>query len=100
MKHLKEYIVESDASKKEFFAETFLKSFENSSLLKEAIIRMFDNLDMDVIRSVSDYILKIDAKNYTDMMPSDDYFIGYSHRQEIIDTISEYILKFIVNAGR
>jgi len=95
MKSIVEYINESTKSQKNFWAEQFINSLTGTGVTKDNVIKMFDNLDMDVIKSLSNYLYETDVKNYISYQPNNDEFIGDKNREKIISQISDYIIKYI-----
>lgn len=95
MKSLYNFIIESTKSQKNFWAEQFINSLKGSKVNKDSVIKMFDNLDMDIIKSLSDYLYETDLKDYIAYQPSNDEFLNKENKDIIVNKIAEYLIKKI-----
>lgn len=97
MKTITNFINESLSGKqKEIIGEIFSKLFKGSSLSKDQIIILLNNIDdKEIIYCISRYFSENDTTNYLAYEPSDDLFINYeSNKKKIIEQLAEFIYKY------
>lgn len=94
MKTLNEFITES--KKDEFISKNIANIFYKTKVSKDIVIKMLYNVNIDILKCVSDYYFREDSKHYITYQPNSDLFIE-SKKMEIIPQIAEYIIKFIAN---
>ena len=100
MKRRGEYIIESATnSQKQFFCEQFSKAMtklsSSAGYTRDLLQTMLNNLDMDVLKTLSDYYNTEDSKNYMPYEPNADLFSSESNKEKITAQTSEYIEKNI-----
>lgn len=98
MKTINKFINESLSGKqKDIIGEIFSKLFKESTLTKDQIIMLLNNVgNKDIIYCISKYFSENDTSNYLAYEPSDDLFINYdSTKQKIIEQLAEFIFKYI-----
>lgn len=91
MKTLNRYIIESKQSEYNFFCENFTKLFKDIKITNNIVQNMLNNLDIKLLKQLSDYYVTTDIKNYITYQPSDDMFTE-TNKQIITKQISDYIV--------
>lgn len=75
-----------------FFVETFLNIIEGSKLNKDNIISMLSKMEMEILKDLNTYLK--DDKNYFPYESNNDDFLNKDNKQQIVQKISDYLLKF------
>ena len=97
MKNILSYINESRQSEYTFFCEQFTKLFKGITFNVEYIKMMLKNLELNVLKQLSDYYNNIDVKNYIAYQPNDDLFQSTDNIDKITTQMAEYISKNCCN---
>lgn len=88
----------NESAKQDYFIIQWAGSLVDTKLTKEQITKMLENVaDIKVLKMMSDYFYDTDGTHYLVYQPADDSFIKDSERTKIINSMSEYIYKYITH---
>jgi hypothetical protein len=90
MKGLSQYIIESLKPE-----ELFVATIKGNKFSKEQLINMLNNMDMKTLNKVSDNFKTEYNDNYFPYEPGRDEFLKQSNKPDIINKISDFILKYV-----
>ena len=99
MKTLNELYVQrvNESAKDKAFVTNWAESLKGTKLNKEQIVKMLENIDdIKRIKILSDHLYEIDSKHYIAYQPADDMFISASNKSKVIQTIADYLVKYVV----
>lgn len=91
MKSLTQFIYE--VSMKE--DEMLLSMIEGNSFTKSQLTDMLSNLDLNVIKKISDKLASKYADEYFPYEPSKDMFISNTNKDKIVSNISDFLIKYV-----
>lgn len=77
--------------------ELILKMFENTKLSNEQLQNIFNNIDLNYLKDIGHYIMKIDNIKGMPYVPTDDEYLVKENKEKIIKMLSEYFYKYVVN---
>lgn len=92
MKTLVQYIKEAMLRPEDLF----IQSIKDAKLSKDNISSMLMNMDMKTVQKISDKLKEEYSDEYFAYEPSKDSFLKQSERESIIDKMSDFCLKFVV----
>ena len=90
MKSLSQYIIESLNAE-----ELFITTIKGNKFSKDQLISMLNNMDMKTLNKVSDKFKTEYNDNYFPYEPARDAFLKPSNKADIINKISDFILKYV-----
>lgn len=90
MKGLSQYIIESLRPE-----ELFITTIKGNKFSKDQLVSMLDNMDMKTLSKVSDRFKTEYNDDYFPYEPSRDVFLKQQNRSDIINKISDFILKYV-----
>ena len=99
MIEIKEYITEGlskmTAKQQEILANFVVKLFKDTNFTNQQVISMLSGVDIDYIAALSKWFINNDPKNATFYMMNDDAFLDEANHKKIIESMSEYIVKYV-----
>lgn len=91
MRELSEFILESKTIDKT--AAAICDMFNGTKVTKEIVVRMLNNIEGDVLKSMSDEFYRRDGKNYIVYQPANDMFLA--DKEECATQMADYIVRFV-----
>ena len=91
MRELSDFILESKTTDKT--AVAICDMFNGTKVTKEIVVRMLNNIEGDVLKSMSDEFYRRDGKNYIVYQPANDMFLA--DKEECATQMADYIVRFV-----
>ena len=91
MRELSEFILESKTTDKT--AAAMCDMFKGTKVTKEIVVKMLNNIEGDVLKSMSDEFYRRDGKNYIVYQPANDMFLA--DKEECAIQMADYIVRFV-----
>ena len=91
MRELSEFILESKMTDKT--AAAMCDMFKGTKATKEVVVKMLNNIEGDVLKSMSDEFYRRDGKNYIVYQPANDMFLA--DKEGCANQMADYIVRFV-----
>ena len=91
MRELSEFILESKTTDKT--AVAMCDMFKGTKATKEVVVKMLNNIEGDVLKSMSDEFYRRDGKNYIVYQPANDMFLA--DKEGCANQMADYIVRFV-----
>lgn len=75
--------------------EMLLSMIDGNMFTKAQLTDMLSNLDLNVIKKISDKLASKYKDEYFPYEPSADMFISNTNKDKIVSNISDFLLKFV-----
>ena len=99
MKDIKEYVLEGiskiTTKQQEILAKFVIGIFKDTKFTNQQVISMLSGVDIEYISALSKWFISNDPKNATFYMMNDDAFLDSANHKKIIESMSEYIVKYV-----
>ena len=97
MTSLEQYIAESlTKTQRMIVGSIVIDMLKNSKLTSEQLNVMFNNIDLNIISDIENYILSTDKENAMPYMADKDDFLIKANSEKIINNLCKYFVTYIV----
>ena len=97
MTSLEQYISESmTKTQRMIVGSIVIDMLKDSKLTPEQLNSMFNNLDLEIISDIENYISSTDKENSMPYMADKDDFLVKNNSEKIIDNLCKYFATYIV----
>lgn len=97
MTSLEQYIAESlTKTQRMIVGSIVVDMLRGSKLTPEQLNSMFNNLDLEIISDIENYISSTDKENSMPYMADKDDFLVKSKSEKIIDNLCNYFATYVV----
>ena len=97
MTSLEQYISESlTKTQRMIVGSIVVDMLKSSKLTPEQLNSMFNNLDLEIISDIENYISSTDKENSMPYMADKDDFLVKSKSEKIIDNLCKYFVTYVV----